>query len=115
MPPTQTVCMRSTACTGRRNSRDEPIVTAPITLHRVRAVCGTSESQRIIDALVAAGTVRDTRGFGTAGLRVAGVLDQHAAGGRYAALYPAPAIASDAVYGEHDPFIAVGSSLVFDV
>lgn len=90
-------------------------MTDPITLHRVRAVCGPSESQRIIDALVAAGTVRDTRGFSTAGLRVVAVLDQHAAGGKYAMLYPAPAIASDAVYGEHDPFIAVGSSLVFDV
>lgn len=95
--------------------RDEPNMPAPITLHRVRAVCDPLESQRIIDALVAAGTVSDTRGFSTAGLRVAEFLDQHAAGGRYAALYPAPAIDDDAVYGEHDPFIAVGSSLVFDI
>lgn len=90
-------------------------MSAPITLHRVRAVCDPLESQRIIDALVAAGTVSDTRGFSDGGLRVSEFLDQHASGGKYIALYPAPAIAPDAVYEEHDPFIAVGSSLVFDV
>lgn len=90
-------------------------MSAPITLHRVRAVCDPLKSQRIIDALVAADTVSDTRGFSDGGLRVSEFLDQHAAGGRYAALYPTPAIAPDAVYDEHDPFIAVGSSLVFDI
>ena len=89
-------------------------MTDPITLHRVRAVCSPSESQRIIDALVAAGTVADTRGFGAGGMRVAEFIAQQHSGGTYAALYPAPDAAIDAVYGEHDPFIAVGSSLVFD-
>lgn len=83
--------------------------------HRSRAVVDTVEAQQIVAALMAGGGVADTRGFGPAGMRVAEFVDQHAAGGRYAALYPAPSIASDAVYGEHDPFIAVGSSLVFDV
>lgn len=86
----------------------------PITLRRVRAVCDATESQAIIDALVNE-LVPDTRGFGDAGRRVAEFLGQHAAGGRYASLYPAPAVADDAAGGEHDPFTVVGSSLVFDV
>lgn len=86
----------------------------PLTIRRFRAVCDAVESQAIIDALVNE-SVPDSRGFGAAARRVAEFLAQHAAGGRYASLYPAPSIASDAVYGEHDPFIAVGSSLVFDV
>lgn len=87
----------------------------PITLHRVRAVCGPSESQRIIDALVAGGGVSDTRGFSTAGMRVVEFIAQHHSEGKYAALYPAPDIADDAADGEHDPFTVAGSSLVFDV
>lgn len=91
-------------------------MTDPITLHRVRAVCDATESQRLIDALVAAGTVADTRGFSEGGMRVAEFISQQHSGGTYQPLYPAPAIAPDsAVYGEHDPFIAVGSSLAFEV
>lgn len=89
-------------------------MTDPITLRRVRAVCDAAESQAIIDALVNE-SLPDTRGFGDAGHRVAEFLDQHAAGGRYAPLYPAPAIADDAADGERDPFTVVGSSLVFDI
>lgn len=82
--------------------------------HRTRAVCGPSESQRIIDALVAAGTVRDTRWFSDGGLRVAEFVSQHAAGNGFAPLHPAP---DTDTYGRRlpDPFTAIGSSQVCDM
>ena len=78
-------------------------------IRRVLTLCSPAESQAIIDALVA-GTVPDTRGFGPSGMRVAEFLAQHAAGGKYAALYPAPSEDTDS--DDPDPFHVVTSSLV---
>lgn len=84
-----------------------------VTAHRTRAVVDADEAQQIVTALMD-GTVPDTRGFSSAGLRVAEFLGQHAAGGRYVALYPAP---DTDTYGQRlpDPFTAIGSSQVCDV
>lgn len=84
-----------------------------VTAHRTRAVVDADEAQRIVAALMD-GTVRDTRGFSTAGLRVAQFLDQHAAGGTYAPLYPVPV---KDTYGQRlpDPFLLIGSSRVCDM
>mgnify|MGYP001660859935 CR=1 FL=1 len=84
----------------------------PTIIRRVRTLCSPAESQAIIDALVA-GTVPDTRGFGPSGMRVAEFVGQHAAGGKYAALYPAPAEDTDS--DEPDPFLVVTSSLVCEM
>lgn len=84
----------------------------PTIIRRVRTLCGPAEAQAIIDALVA-GTVPDTRGFGPSGMRVAEFLDQHAAGDKYAALYPAPSEDTDS--DVDDPFIVVTSSLLCDI
>ena len=84
----------------------------PTIIRRVRTLCSPAESQAIIDALVA-GTVPDTRGFGPAGMRVAEFVGQHAAGGKYAALYPAPSEDTDS--DEPDPFLVVTSPLVCEM
>lgn len=85
-----------------------------VTAHRARVVVDADEAQRIVAALTAGGTARDTRGFSTAGLRVAQFLDQHAAGGTYVPLYPVPV---KDTYGQHlpDPFLLIGSSQVCDM
>ena len=84
----------------------------PTIIRRVRTLCGPAESQSIIDALVD-GAVPDTRGFGPSGRRVADFLAQHAAGGKYVALYPAPSEDTDS--DEPDPFLVVTSSLVCEM
>lgn len=84
----------------------------PTIIRRARTLCGPAESQAIIDALVA-GTVPDTRGFGPSGMRVADFLAQHAAGGKYAALYLAPSEDTDS--DEPDPFLVVTSPLVCEM
>lgn len=85
-----------------------------VTAHRTRAVVDANEAQKIVAALMVSGTVRDTRGFSPAGLRVAEFLAQHAAGGTYAPLYPVPV---KDTYGQRlpDPFTAIGSSQVCDL
>ena len=85
-----------------------------VTAYRTRAVVDANEAQKIVAALMVSGTVRDTRGFSTAGLRVAQFLDQHAAGGTYAPLYPVPV---KDTYGQRlpDPFLLIGSSRVCDM
>lgn len=85
-----------------------------VAAHRTRVILHPHEAQRVADALVAGDTVSDTRGFTGAGLRVAEFLDQHAAGGKYEALYPAPA---QDTHGEviGDPFDPVAEPLSCEV
>lgn len=66
--------------------------TDTITARHIRTRVFAHEANSITHALARGGMVRDTAGMSKGAVRVADFITQHAAGGRYAALYPIPQV-----------------------
>lgn len=74
--------------------------TDTLTARHVRTRVFAHEANSIIHALARGGVVRGTAGMTKGAVRVADFIAQHAAGGRYAALYPIPQVPGEAARTE---------------